>query len=238
MQLISWLKRSIKVFVPERCLRAYRRRRNRRQSNAERFGEIYRRRLWGGDQSADFFSGAGSTPEVVGPYIASVRGVLAGRPRSVVVEIGCGDFGVGSQLTDLAGLYTACDVVPELIDRNQRLFVRDNLKFVTIDAVTDPLPPGDLVIVRQVFQHLRNDQIQRIVKKLAQYQTWIISEHIPSAKEFVPNVDILSGADNRLAVQSGVVLTERPFSIRPRSAKVLNEAKADTGIIQAIVYTF
>jgi len=92
--------------------------------------------------------------------------------------------------------------------------------------------------VRQVFQHLRNDQIQRIVKKLAQYRTWIICEHLPSEKDFVPNVDILSGAGNRLAMKSGVILTERPFSIRPRSVQVLNEAKADSGIIQAVVYTF
>jgi hypothetical protein len=176
--------------------------------------------------------------EVVGPYIESGRGVLAGPPRRAVVESGCGDFGVGSRLTDVARSYIACDVVPELIERNRRLFVRDNLSFVTVDAVTDPLPPGDLVIVRQVFQHLRNDQIQRIVKKLAQYQTWIICEHLPSEKDFVPNIDILSGAGNRLAMKSGVVLTERPFLIRPRSARVLNEAKADSGIIQAVVYTF
>jgi len=226
------------MFLPESCLTVYWRWRNRRQSNAERFGDIYRRKLWGGDQSADFFSGVGSSLEVVGPYIESVRGVLAGRPRPAVVEIGCGDFGVGSRLTDLAGRYTACDAVPELIERNRRLFMGDNLRFVTVDAVTDPLPPGDLVIVRQVFQHLRNDQIQRIVKKLAQYRTWIICEHLPSEKDFVPNVDILSGAGNRLAMKSGVILTERPFSIRPRSVQVLNEAKADSGIIQAVVYTF
>jgi len=61
------------------------------------------------------------------------------------------------------------------------MFVRDNLTFRAIDAVTDPLPPGDLVIVRQVFQHLRNDQIQAILRKFGRYRTWIISEHVPSS---------------------------------------------------------
>lgn len=79
------------------------------------------------------------------------------------------------QRPNLARTYTACDVVPEL------MFVRDNLTFRAIDAVTDPLPPGDLVIVRQVFQHLRNDQIQAILRKFARYRTWIISEHVPSS---------------------------------------------------------
>ena len=83
------------------------------------------------------------------------------------------------QRPNLARTYTACDVVPEL------MFVRDNLTFRAIDAVTDPLPPGDLVIVRQVFQHLRNDQIQAILRKFARYRTWIISEHV-SSSSFCP----------------------------------------------------
>ncbi|HSE46952.1 MAG TPA: class I SAM-dependent methyltransferase [Gemmatimonadales bacterium] len=121
--------------------------------------------------------------------------------------------------------------MPELIERNRRMFVRDNLTFRAIDAVTDPLPPGDLVIVRQVFQHLRNDQIQAILRKFARYRTWIISEHGPSSS-FVPNLDILSGPDTRLSVGSGVVITQEPFPVRPRHSQVLSEVHVKGGVIR------
>lgn len=235
--MLALIKKAIKPFVPEPLLSRYRRLSNRRRTNAERFGRIYREKLWGEVQQADFFSGYGSVPEVVEPYISSVRTLLSERPPVDVVEIGCGDFAVASRLTDLARTYTACDVVPELIERNRRRFVRDNLTFMAIDAVTDPLPPGDLVIVRQVFQHLRNDQIQAILGKFAQYPTWIISEHIPG-REFVPNLDMLSGPDTRLSVGSGVVLTEEPFSVRPRAAQILSEVPVEGGLIRAHTYVF
>ncbi len=237
--MLAYIKRSIKPFVPESLLELRRRRNNLRQTNAERFGEIYRKKLWGGDQQTDFHSGAGSVPEDVASYISGVRGVLSQLPPSHVVEIGCGDFAVGARLSDLARTYTACDVVPELIERNRRMFVRENLRFVAVDAVTDPLPSGDLVIVKQVFQHLRNDQIQAILRKLAQYHMWIICEHIPVDSQFVPNADMLAGAGTRLAVNSGVVLTEKPFSVRPRSSHILSEVRpADGGVIRTLAYRF
>lgn len=236
--MLTHLKRAIRFLLPAPFRSLYQLHQNRRQTNAERFGDIYRRKLWGGDQHADFYSGAGSAPELVEGYIASVRHLLADHPRPRVVEIGCGDFAVGNRLTDLSYSYTACDVVPELIERNRRTFIRHNLAFVAIDAVTEPLPRGDIVIVRQVFQHLRNDQIQSILKKLTQYSTWIISEHIPSDKHFVPNVDMLAGAGNRLSMKSGIVLTERPFFVKPRSSQILSEVEADSGVIQTIAYVF
>ena len=235
--MLAPIKKAIKPFVPRPVLAWYWRRSNRRRTNAERFGQIYREKLWGGVRENDFFSGYGTVPAVVEPYVSSVRMLLSQRAPVDVVEIGCGDFTVASSLTDLARTYTACDVVPELIERNRRRFVRDNLRFVAIDAVTDPLPPGELVIVRQVLQHLRNDQIQSILQKLTQYPTWIISEHVPS-REFVPNRDILSGPDTRLSVGSGVVITEEPFSVRPRHADVLSEVHVKDGLIRTHAYSF
>jgi len=42
---------------------------------------------------------------------------------------------------------------------------------VLLNAVADSLPPGDVVILKQVLQHLRNADIAAIVEKLAQYPT-------------------------------------------------------------------
>jgi hypothetical protein len=156
--------------------------------------------------------------------------------RPVVVDIGCGDFAVGSRLVDLAAVYHACDAVPELIDRNRQTFSIPGLAFAVVDAVVDPLPPGDVVIVRQVFQHLRNDQIAAIVRRLSQYKTWIITEHVP-AGIFKPNIDKLADGGNRLP-NSGVVLTEKPFKVKPQRSVTLCETEEYGGVIRTIAYRF
>jgi hypothetical protein len=210
------------------------RRANAKQSNAEIFSRIYRDKSWGGKE-LDFFSG--NIPEVINTYVTGVRKLLTTMPPSVIVDIGCGDFMAGSQLTDLARSYIACDVVPELIEHNRRLFVRDNLSFIVMDAAKDSLPTGDIVIVKQVLQHLRNDQIAAIVRKLSQYRTWIISEHIPIGS-FTPNLEMLTGESVRINIHSGVVLTEPPFSVEPSHTELLSEVEAHAGLIRTVAYKF
>jgi SAM-dependent methyltransferase len=240
--VLTTLKRTFKPFVPlvlrHQWNRYVNRRRNFRQSASEAFGTIYSGKHWGGAEH-DFYSGPGShTTDVVEPFIRSVRSLLSTYPRSpTVVDIGCGDFTVGSRLVDLARDYVACDVVPALIERNRRKFGQTNVTFKVVDAIVDPLPPGDVVIVRQVFQHLRNDQIIAIVRKLSQYPTWIVSEHLP-AGEFRPNRDKLADNDNRLPLNSGIVVTAKPFHIKPKSSTILCESATDDGVIRTIAYRF
>jgi Methyltransferase domain len=240
--MLAGLKLFIEPFVPRKVLRKWNAhagiRRNYRQSPAELFGTIYRQKHWGGDDH-DFYSGSGSyTPEVLEPFVTAVRAYLATFPMPpVVVDLGCGDFAVGSRLLDLAQHYCACDVVPELIARNRRLFASANLSFHVIDGVADPLPQGNIVIVKQVLQHLRNDQISSIVRKLSQYPKWIISEHLPLG-EFVPNRDKLASGYARLHLNSGIVLTEEPFRIEPKATEVLCEALEGGGLIRTVAYRF
>ena len=240
--MIAALKRIIKPFIPLPVLRRWNasvnRRRNFQLSAAYVFGTIYREKHWGGE-GLDFYSGSGShSPEVVEPYIAAVRSFICEMPRRpVVVDIGCGDFAVGSRLVDLAAAYHACDAVPELVERNRRTYSIPDLAFAVVDAVADPLPLGDVVIVKQVFQHLRNDQIAAIVRKLSQYKTWIICEHVPTGR-FKPNIDKLVGGDNRMHLNSGVVLTERPFKVKPRQSLTLCESAKEGGLVRTIAYRF
>jgi Methyltransferase domain len=240
--MMARLKLFVEPFAPRKVLRKWNAhagiRRNYRQSPAELFGTIYRQKHWGGDDH-DFYSGSGSyTPEVLEPFVTAVRAYLATFPMPpVVVDLGCGDFAVGSRLLDLAQHYCACDVVPELIARNRRLFASANLSFHVIDGVADPLPQGNIVIVKQVLQHLRNDQISSIVRKLSQYPKWIISEHLPLG-EFVPNRDKLASGYARLHLTSGIVLTEEPFRIEPKATEVLCEALEGGGLIRTVAYRF
>ena len=53
--MLALVKAAIKPFVPKPILSLYWRRCNLRRTNAERFGRIYREKLWGGAQHTDFF---------------------------------------------------------------------------------------------------------------------------------------------------------------------------------------
>jgi hypothetical protein len=166
------------------------------KSPGEIFTAIYRKKLWGGHFSLGACSGSGSRdPTVVAPYVDAVRKSLLDLGHPSVVDIGCGDFYVGSQLIDCCARYIACDVVDFVIAQNRRKYPQ--VDFRVLDAVSDDLPSGDVVLIRQVLQHLSNQQVSKILSKLRQYQYAIITEHIPGFRDFIPNVDKMAGADHR-----------------------------------------
>ena len=82
-----------------------------------------------------------------------------------------------------------------------------------LDATVDPLPRGDLVLVRQVLQHLTNTQIQSVVKQVRHFKYVVVTEHIPIGKDRIPNRDKVHGPDIRLYSNSGVFLDQPPFNL-------------------------
>ena len=156
---------------------------------------------------------------IVEPYVAALRRYLGEVPEPVnLVDLGCGDFNVGRRLIDVANQTVACDVVPDLIARNRSRFVDPRVTFRVVDAVSDELPEGNVVCVRQVLQHLTNEQIETIVRKLQRYSTWVITEHLPRG-DFVPNRDKRPGRDIRIdACGSGVGL-DRTSVRRPPATR-------------------
>jgi hypothetical protein len=208
------------------------------RSPREVFSEIYERRIWGGDASRDFDSGAGShDPTVVAAYVDAVTRLASAIGRTLdAVDLGCGDFNVGSQLRHLFGGYVACDVVPSLIERNRAVYAALGVDFRCLDIVADDLPPGDIVFVRQVLQHLSNADVQRLVEKLHPYKFLVLTEHVPARPGFAPNVDQATGAGTRLQTGSGVVLTAAPFALRARAERTLCEVHGYGGVIRTIAY--
>jgi hypothetical protein len=78
------------------------------------------------------------------------------------------------------------------------------------------LPVADLVTVREVLQHLTNKQISDILRNIerTRFKYALITEHIVSpAKMLAPNLDLPTHSpDTRVALRSGVMINEAPFS--------------------------
>ena len=203
----------------------------------EIFATIYQKKLWGGRLSFGAHSGHGSRNKVVvAPYISAVRKFLMNLDRPSVVDLGCGDFHIGSQLVDCASDFIGCDVVDFIIEQNRRRF--PSVEFRIVNAIDNNLPEGEVVLVRQVLQHLSNAQVAKILPKLSRYKYAVITEHVPGFAGFVPNLDMETGADDRPCFGSGLVLTEPPFCLKSKSDYVLCEASEFGGIIRTIVFEF
>ena len=202
--------------------------------------QIYDKNLWGGNPS-EFYSGEGShDPVLVTPYIDVVSNFLQSFEKPLTVcDLGCGDFNVGKELVEFAAHYHAVDIVPALIERKKTLFKNENLSFHCLDVAVDELPAGDCALVRQVLQHLSNQEVKQILEKLSHYRYVIITEHIPIG-DFEPNKDKISGQGIRLKQNSGIDVLATPFHWKVKEAREILSLELDNGkgrIVTNLYYT-
>jgi hypothetical protein len=201
--------------------------------------QVYEMNLWGGKEF-DFYSGEGShNLELVTPYITIIKEFLLSFKTPITVcDLGCGDFNIGKKLVAHTEKYIAVDIVEKLIERNEKLFIIDNLQFHCLDVSKDKLPKADCVILRQVLQHLSNDEIQNVLNRVKVFKYLILTEHIPE-KKFIPNKDIISGQGIRLKSQSGIDITKAPFNLIVKEEKQLLSLKLNNGegVIKTTLFT-
>ena len=238
----------IKRFIPLQILLIRREYLNRKWENyfkgkkiATIFEEIYRNRLWDDEKKLEFSSGRGSHEEyVVDKYVENIKKYFGKGPRLNAVDLGCGDFYVGKKIRPLFNNYIACDIVGKIIEYNKIKFKDDNVDFRRLDLSEDEIPQGEVLLVRQVLQHLDNHTILKFVENLKRtsFKYLVLTEHIPKG-EFIPNVDKTTGFGIRLGhkeEKSGVVLTKSPFNFRPKNEEILCEALQMDGLVRTILY--
>jgi SAM-dependent methyltransferase len=201
--------------------------------------QVYEMNMWG-EGNADFYSGEGShDPEILDPYIEVVTSFLTSVEKPLLVcDLGCGDFNVGKELVKHTNKYVAVDIVEDLIERNKEAFKEENLEFQCFNIAVDELPSGDCVLLRQVLQHLSNEEVKSIVTKLISFKYVILTEHIPIG-DFEPNIDIISGQGTRLKKKSGLDLLAPPFNFKTKEEKKLLSITLDDGrgLIVTTLYT-
>ena len=191
--------------------------------------QIYEQHFWGG-KDYDFYSGEGSyEPKIITPYINSVVDFLKTHGcKLTVCDWGCGDFNIGKHLVSFTKYYYAIDIVDALIERNKKHFNFKNLEFHCLDIAEDHLPKADVVILRQVLQHLSNTEIEKIISKFNNYKYLILTEHIPLGN-FTANLDKITNLNIRLKQQSGVDILKSPFNFKVNSHQILNEVILEKG---------
>ena len=129
---LKMIKKSIKKFIPKSILK-YREKhivkKTRNQflhmNNNEIFKKIYLEKLWCPEtekKNFKFYSGIGShSPELFNKYISSVKDFIFSLPKKPnVIDLGCGDFAIGSKIRKFCNKYIAVDIYDELIQFNKQ----------------------------------------------------------------------------------------------------------------------
>jgi SAM-dependent methyltransferase len=93
-------------------------------------------------------------------YSAFLQNFMHRNAVRSVVDFGCGDWQF-SRFVNWAGInYYGTDIVAELMERNSEIFGRENIVFEPFRSL-DALPTADLLLCKDVLQHLPNALVQQ-----------------------------------------------------------------------------
>ena len=150
------------------------------------FDKIYESNYWG------FGSGHGSLPSVTKGYRAFVENFLVTNKIRSVLDFGCGDWQF-SRLIKWGDIqYTGVDIASSVIDRNNRRFRSNKISFQKIEPRIFELPEADLLISKDVLQHMPRVDIDLFLKDvLPKYKFALITNC--STPVDILNIDISAG---------------------------------------------
>ena len=178
------------------------------------FTRIYENGEWGRDSQGDSTSGPGSTMVQTTEYRKFLQAFLKNHNIHSVIDIGCGRWEF-SRTIDWSGIqYTGYDVVKSVVDKNTELFGADNIKFVHGNALFVDLPKADLLLCKDVLQHLPNKAISLLIKKFYSFPYCLITNDVDPITYTSNNPDFQCG-DFR-----GIDLAKAPFCVPGRNALI------------------
>jgi SAM-dependent methyltransferase len=187
----------------------------------ERFTLLHELGIYHGDES---LSGYASSMAETSALRAALPDLLRRWEVQSLLDLPCGDFH-WMQHVDLGNVdYTGVDVVPELVERNNRLYGGTHRRFLHLDATRDPLPKTDLVLCRDLLIHLSLADMRRILGQIvAAGPRLLLVSHFSNCTE---TVDIVSGDYHP------VNLCAPPFHFPPPIEHILEHSTLADGALQ------
>ena len=128
----------------------------------QEFTQLYENNGFGGEESK---SGPGSSLRDTSIVRTKLSQFIKEKNIQSIVDIPCGDF---NWMKEVVGdcSYLGGDIVEELIESNNKKYSTDKIKFKAIDILNDPIPEGDLLIVRDLIVHYPLEQGIKIAEKI------------------------------------------------------------------------
>jgi SAM-dependent methyltransferase len=136
---------------------------NQRLSLTHTFNRIYAEGVWGRDGTGRGVSGTGSTLEITREYRAYVEDFMKKQDVKSVVDAGCGDWTFSSAIDWGNARYLGIDIASDVIETVRKKHEKSNITFQVGD-ITEELPAADLLISKDVLQHLSNELVHKFIR--------------------------------------------------------------------------
>jgi len=169
------------------------------------FNRIYAEGTWGKDVAGRGTSGSGSTLEITREYRAYVEDFMKKHSVKSVVDAGCGDWSFSSAMDWGDASYLGVDIASDVIAAVRNKHEKGKIKFQVGD-ITDELPAADLLISKDVLQHLSNELVHKFIRnnlRKGKYK-WVILTNNRGSE----NRDVASGG------YRAIDLAAPPFAVR------------------------
>lgn len=152
------------------------------------FSSYYNTNKWKDSHSR---SGEGSNMEVTAALRAALPAIFKDYDIRSVTDVPCGDF-FWMKEVDLSSVdYTGGDIVPAMIDDNNRLYQKENIRFRFIDLCEDVPPRADLFICRDALVHMSFKDVEKALRNIkASGSKYLFTTTFTSRTE---NTDIATG---------------------------------------------
>ena len=175
------------------------------QQLTDTFNRIYTEGTWGKDVAGKGTSGTGSTLEITREYRAYLEDFIKTHKITSVVDAGCGDWTFSSAIDWGGASYLGVDIASDVIATVRARHEKGNITFQVGD-ITDDLPAADLLISKDVLQHLSNTLVQKFIRnnlRKGKYK-WVILTNDRGSE----NREIASGG------YRAIDLAAPPFEVR------------------------
>jgi SAM-dependent methyltransferase len=194
----------------------------------ETFTHIYDSGYWKHGQDIGG-AGTGSTASVTEAYRKFLQQFLADYNIQTVVDAGCGDWEF-SKLIDWDGVqYTGIDVVPSVVKSNRKIYQKRNIHFIEGDAIHMNLPVADLLICKDVLQHLTNEDIFQFIRQFPKFKHCLITNDLENfSTPPVININLKERGGCRQ-----LDLTQPPFNLI--GVKILTYP-AEEGVVKQVLH--
>jgi len=181
------------------------------------FTEIYKKNIWLGKESR---SGPGSDLAKTEVIRKELPGLFKNLGITTLLDIPCGDFNWLKEV-DLSFLfYIGADIVDDLVSLNNTNYSNKNRIFRKLDITKDNLPKVDLILCKDLFQHLSLGDIDKTIKNIKKSKPkFLLATSDIYSKE---NIDKVSGS----IMPFNLLLP--PFSF-PKPRKIIVEKHIERG---------
>jgi len=143
------------------------------QSNHEKvFTNIYQKELWLKDDQGPL-SGPGSNPDDAKPYVDFVANVINRLEIKSVLDIGHGDWEMWRDYKFENTNYIGVDLASDLSKLNNEKYGSKNRLFVQV-KFEDLLPDAELLLCKDVLQHLTNKDVRNLLSRFSAFKYLII----------------------------------------------------------------